>query len=66
MLANGEAVLGGDFFLAGLDSRIIELLDMTALQANDVIMMLALVKLKHGLAAFKMVSHQQSGFFELG
>lgn len=66
MLANGKAVLGGDFFLAGLDGRIVELLDMTALQANDVIMMFALVKLKHRFAAFKMVSHQQSGFFELG
>lgn len=58
MVVNGKPALGSHLFLARLDSRIVELLNMTALQANDVVMVLALIEFKHRFAAFEVVAHQ--------
>jgi hypothetical protein len=66
MIANGESQADGHFFLARLDGRIVELLDMAALQTNDVIVVIPLVQLEYRLATFEMVLHQQSGLLELG
>ena len=66
MVANRETQVGRDSFLACFDGRIEEFLDMSALQTNDVVVMLALVQFEYRLAALEMVAHQQSGLLELG
>src|SRR3989338_7994121 len=65
VVVNGKAAFGGDLFLARLDGRIVKLLDMAALQANDVVMVLALIEFEHRLAALEVVARQQSGLLEL-
>jgi len=66
MIANGKTQFSGDFFLACFDGRIVELLDMAALQANDVVVMFALVQLEYRLATLEMVTHQQTGLLKTG
>jgi hypothetical protein len=66
MIANRETQPRCHFFLACLDGRIVKLLDVAALQTNDVIVVIPLVQLENRLAAFEMVFHQQPGLFELG
>lgn len=66
MVLNLEAVFGGNLFLAKLDRSVVELLDMTALHAHDVIVMPALLQLENRLPAFEMVANEQSRLFELG
>ena len=61
-----EAALGCRHFLPLLDFFVEELLDATALQADDVIVMAALVQFEHSLAAFEMMAYQQAGLLELG
>src|SRR3989338_1444309 len=65
MVVNGEAAFAGDLFLARLDGRIVELLDMAALQTNDVVVVLALIEFEHRFAALEIVARQQPGLFEL-
>lgn len=66
MLLNGEAALGGNFFLAGFNGAVIKLLDVPALQADDVVMVFAMVELEYGFPAFKVMAYQQAGMLELG
>ena len=61
-----EAALGRRHFLPLLDFFVEELLDTTALQTDDVIVMAALVQFEHSLAAFEMMAYQQAGLLELG
>lgn len=63
---DGEAVLGSDLLLPRLDCRIVKLFQMAALQAHDMIVMLALVQFKYGFTAFKIVAQQNAGHFKLG
>ena len=65
MIADSESERGGDIFLPSLNGGIEEFLDMAALQTNNMIMMFALIKLKHRFPALKMMPHQQSRLFEL-
>lgn len=62
---NGEAVFGGNFFLPGFDSGIKKFFQMSALQANDMVVMGSVIQLEHGFSAFKIVAHQDAGEFEL-
>lgn len=66
MLLNGEAALGGNLFLARFNGAVVELFNVTALQADDVIMVFAMIEFEYGFAAFKMVAHQQAGVLKLG
>ena len=58
MVMDLKAEFGGYFFLARLDGGIIELLDVTALQANDVIVMFSLIELEYRFATLEVVAHQ--------
>ncbi len=66
MLDDGEAAFPGNLGLSTLNFRIVEFLDTTALQTNQVVMVLTVLELEHGLARFEMVPLQQAGLLELG
>lgn len=66
VIMHRKAVFGSDFCLARLNSGIVELLDVAALQANDVIMVLALIEFEYRLSTFEIMAHQQAGMLELG
>ena len=54
-----------DRALALFDPRVHELFDLAAIQAHDVIVMLALVQLENSGGAFEMMSTDQTRGFEL-
>ncbi len=58
MIANAESVFDRYFFLPRFYGRIVKFLQMAALHAHDVVMVLALIEFEDRLPAFKAVSHQ--------
>ena len=66
MFANGEAVLGSDLVLALLDLGIVELFDAAAIQADEMVVMRALVEFEDRLAGLKVMTLQQTRLLELG
>src|SRR6266571_436146 len=54
-----EAALLGHLGLAFLDVAVVELLDAAALQADQVVVMPALVELEHRLAGLEMLPREQ-------
>ena len=50
VLANDEAAIGGDFRLSTFDLDIVEFLDTTTVDTDQVIMVLSLTQLEHRLA----------------
>ena len=66
MLADSEAAIFGDFFLALFDFGVEEFFYAAALQAHQVIVVAALIEFEHSFAAFKVVADQESGLLELG
>ena len=60
-----EAAILGDFLLALLDLGVEELLDTAALQADQVIVMVALVELEDRLAGLEVAAFEQPRLFEL-
>src|SRR5690606_16267787 len=60
-----EAAILGDLVLALLDLGIEELLDVAALQAHEVIVMLAFVELEDRFADLEVVALEQAGLLEL-
>src|SRR5258708_30120709 len=65
MAAQLEAALLGDLRLALFDIRIVELGDPTALQADQVIVVAALVQLEDRLAGLEVLARQETGLLEL-
>ena len=65
VLADLEPALAGDSGLALLDLGIEEFLDAAALQAHQVIVVAALIELKHRLARFEVMPYQQARLLEL-
>ena len=65
MVANHESALLCHERLALLDLGIVKFFHMTALNADEVIVVVTLVKFEYGLAAFEMVPDEQSRLFEL-
>src|SRR3954471_21323971 len=61
-----EAALPRNLALAPLDIGIVELLDPAALQADEVVVMSALVELVHRLAGLEVLPRQEPGVLELG
>ena len=60
-----KAAFQGDLTLALLDFRVIELLDEAAVQAYQVIVMLAFVEFVNCLASFEMVARENARLLEL-
>src|SRR5262245_49731068 len=60
-----EAALVRDLLLPLLDLRVVELLDAPALQANEMVVVPALVQLEHRLARLEMVAREQARLLEL-
>jgi hypothetical protein len=56
----------GDFLLPLFDEFVVELLDLPALDANQVIVMIAAIQLEYRVAALEMMPLHQAGRFELG
>ena len=50
-----ETALARDLVLPLLDLSVVELLDSTALQAHQVVVVAALVQLEHGLAGLEVL-----------
>ena len=60
-----EALVGSDFLLALLDVGVVELLDPAALQADQVIVVLAFIDLEDGLARLEIAALEQTSLFKL-
>ena len=65
MLADLEAALARDPDLPLLDLGVVELLDPPALQADEVVVVRALVELEHRLARLEVMADQEPGLLEL-
>ena len=65
MVGDGEAFGLSDSLLAAFDFGVIKLFDLTAVKANQVIVVLAFVKLIYRFAAFKLATAQNTGLFKL-
>ena len=65
VLGDPEAALARDRGLPLFDPRIVELLDAAALQADEMVVMVALVQLEHRLAGLEMVANQKTRLLEL-
>lgn len=66
MICNRKATLHGNFGLAAFDFRVKKFFYNAAIEANEVIVMRAIVELKHGFAVFKAASFEQAGLLKLG
>ena len=56
VVVDGEAAVARDAILALLDLGVVELLDAAALQAHEVVVVLAFIELVYGLAALEVVA----------
>lgn len=65
MILQMETALARNFDLAPLDLGIVELFDVPAFDADDVIVVSALFQFEDRLAAFEVVPDEESGLFEL-
>ncbi len=66
MIVDAESTILGNFCLPPLNFGIIELLDDSALDAHEVVMMVAVVQFEDGFSRLEMMAYQQPGLFELG
>ena len=65
MVRNRKTFGLGDCCLTLFDFCVVKLFYLAAVQANQVIVVFALVKLKYGLATFKVAACQDASLFEL-
>src|SRR2546429_8979984 len=65
MAVQREAARTRDLVLAPLDLAVVELLDATALQAHEVVVVAAFVQLEHRLAGLEGLAREQAGLLEL-
>ncbi|MNT12660.1 hypothetical protein D3C72_1475960 [compost metagenome] len=66
MFLQGKAALARNALLPVLDFRVEELLDARAVEAHQVVMVLAFVEFENRLAGFKVVAREQACLLELG
>lgn len=66
MAFKGKAVVLGDLVLAFFDIGIRKLNNLAAIRTDQVIVMIAVVEFKDGLAAVELAAHQNASLFELG
>lgn len=60
-----EIPLLGDLCLKFLNGRVMELFHSSALDADQVVVMVAAVELENGIGPFEVMSYHQSGRFKL-
>lgn len=65
MLVDGKAAVLRHFDLAPFDLGVEKLLDASALQANEMVVVTAFVQLEDRLAAFEMMTNEQARLREL-
>ena len=65
MVCDGEPLSLGDGLLAVFDFGVVKLLDLTAVKADNMIVVLAFVEFIDRLAALKLAATQNTGLFEL-
>ena len=65
MLADVEAAFSRNRGLAFFDRFIDELLDASALQADQMVVVAALIEFEYRFVGLKMMTHQKPGLFEL-
>lgn len=66
VILDDKATLLGDGFLAFLDFRVVKLLDPATVDADEMVVMLAVVDLENRLAGFEKVTLKKASLFELG
>ena len=66
MVGDGESFELGHSLLALLDFGVVKLFHLAAVQADNVVVVLALVEFVDRLAAFKLAARQDAGLFKLG
>lgn len=66
MLGQRKALFLGNRTLPILDLGVKKFLDLTAVQTDEMIVVISFVELEHRLAGFKMASQQNPGLFKLG
>jgi len=66
MILDLEAAFFGNQVLPALNFRIVEFLDLAAVDADQMVVVLAAVDLEHSLAGFEEVTLQQACLLELG
>ena len=66
MVGDGEALGLGDRLLAIFDFGVVKLFYLTAVKADQVVVVLAFVEFVDRFAAFKLAAAQNAGLFELG
>src|SRR5690606_6941009 len=65
MAFKGKAVVLGDLVLAFFDIGIRKLNNLAAIRTDQVIVMIAVIKFEHSLAAVKLTANQDAGLFKL-
>ena len=65
VVLDGEPAFSCDISLAAFDFFIEKLFDMTALDADQMIVMIADIELVDGFVAVEMMAYEQTGLFEL-
>jgi hypothetical protein len=66
MLGDMEAAFSRDLLLALLDFRVIELFDLAAFKADQVVVMRAFIQFENRLARLEMITVEQASLLELG
>ena len=66
MIGQLEPLALSDLVLQTLDGLVLEFLNSAALHAHQMVVVVAPVQLKDGVATLEVVAHHQTGGFELG
>src|SRR5690606_25740093 len=66
VLVDGKAALLGDPGLPALDFLVVELFDPAAVDAHQMVVVVAGVEFEHCLAGFEVVALKEAGLLELG
>jgi hypothetical protein len=66
VISDFEAEFGRDSLLLRLDHFIVKLFHQSALAAHQMVVVLHGAEFEHGMPAFEVMAHHQSGRFELG
>jgi len=66
VVGNGKTLGGGHGVLTLLDLGVVKLFHFAAVQAHQMVVVLACIEFKNRLAAFKMAATQDLGMFKLG